>query len=164
MKAATTRSENYDDVPLSALLRAALTTYAGAIDRAQAAIGCDDLPRTGNFIISAMNWSDASLEAVIRWMGVSKQAVGQAVDTLVVRGYLKRSHDTKDRRRVNLCLTERGRAAGAAARAAIERVDQELRKRVGSPRVAEARATLAGLIELGRHHRLAHPTPEGDSW
>jgi DNA-binding MarR family transcriptional regulator len=141
--------EKYDDVPLSALLQAARRTYEGAVERAESGSGCDDLPSAGTFIITAMLWSDSSLDSVIRWMGVSKQAVSQAVDLLVVRGYLERSHDTADRRRVNLTLTPRGREAAAAARVAIERVDRRLRERTGARAVAVTRTTLATLIELG---------------
>lgn len=140
-------------MPLSALLQAARTSYSHAIEAAQVRIGCDDLPATGSYIISAMHWSGASLEAVIRWMGVTKQAVSQAVDTLVVRGYLERSHDPSDRRRVNLSLTERGKEAAKAARLAIERIDRELQHRVGARRVADARATLVTLLEMDRKRR-----------
>ena len=141
---------NYDDVPLSALIRSALDTYVNATDLALSRAGFDDLPRAGSFIVSAMNWSNSSLEAVIRWMGVSKQAVSQAVDSLVVRGFLERVPDARDRRKVNLVLTERGRAAGVTVRSAVEEVDRRLRARVGPRRVAYARATLATLIGLRR--------------
>ena len=90
MSAAGTKLDDYDDVPLSALLQAARTTYARAVDAAHARIGCDDLPSTGAYILGAMHWSGASLESVIRWMGVTKQAVSQADDTLVLRGYMER--------------------------------------------------------------------------
>jgi len=148
-----TATENYDDVPLSALLQTARSTYSHAVRAAQSQIGCDDLPATGVYIISAMHWSGASLESVVRWMGVTKQAVSQAVDTLVVRGYLERSHDSSDRRRVNLTLTERGRDAGKAARSAIERIDRELQARVGARTLAHARATLVTLLEMDRTSR-----------
>jgi DNA-binding MarR family transcriptional regulator len=139
---------DYDDVPLSALLRAARNTYSRAVEVAHSKSGCDDLPANGAYLISAMHWSGASLESVIRWMGVTKQAVGQTVDTLVLRGYLERSQEPLDRRRVNLTLTERGREAGRVARSAIEQVDRKLRDRVGARKVADARATLTALIEL----------------
>lgn len=148
-------SESYDDVPLSALLHAARRTYSDAVDRAQSKAGLVDLPSTGSFIVSAMHWSDASLEAVIQWMGVTKQAVSQAVDALVVRGYLERAPDPRDRRRVRLRLTARGRAAGRAARSAVEEVDRALGERVGGRRIAGARATLAALIDLGRRARTS---------
>ena len=153
MAARRANIENYDDVPLSALLQAARRTYANAARKAQSRAGCTDLPATGEFIINTMHWSDASLEAVVRWMGVTKQAVSQAVDTLVLRGYLERSHDPTDRRRVRLTLTDRGRTAGRAARSAIERVDRELRARVGKRGIADTRATLVTLLEMDRTDR-----------
>jgi DNA-binding MarR family transcriptional regulator len=145
--------DQYDDVPLSALLRAARGTYTHAVQAAHSQIGCDDLPVTGGYIVSAMQWSGASLDSVVRWMGVSKQAASQAVDTLVVRGYLERSTDPSDRRRVNLRLTERGKAAGLAARSAITRVDRQLRSRVGGRNLALTRSTLVALLELDRKGR-----------
>ena len=148
MSPRTPTVDTFEDVPLSALLRAAQRTYAGAVGRAQTELGFDDLPPTGDYIISAMNWSGASLEAVIAWMGVSKQAVSQAVETLVVRGYLLRTPDRNDRRRVNLSLTPRGRQAAVAARAAILGVDKELRARLGSAPVRQTRAALSELIRM----------------
>src|SRR5579871_888430 len=78
MSSSAAPSEDFDDVPLSALLRSAQDTYTAAADRALSRAGYGDLPRAGSFIVSAMNWSNASLEAVIRWMGVSKQAVSRS--------------------------------------------------------------------------------------
>ena len=150
MRRSSPETESYDDVPLSALIRSAQTAYVAAIERAQAAIGCDDLPSSGSYILSAMNWADASLESVLRWMGVSKQAVSQSVDLLVVRGYLKREEDPHDRRRVTLVLTPRGRAAARAAKSGNESVDRELRARVGATSVAHARAAMVALMTIGR--------------
>lgn len=148
MSARTPDEDAFEDVPISALLRAAQRTYADAVERAHAKLGFDDLPATGDYIINAMNWSGASLEAVTAWMGVSKQAVSQTVDTLVVRGYLQRTPDRRDRRRVNLALTPRGRKAGTAARTAILRVDEELGSRLGLGTVAKTREALAELIRM----------------
>ena len=92
----------------------------------------------------------SSLSEIIEGLGVSKLAAGQLVDTLVVRGYLDRAPDPADRRRLTVTLTERGELAAAAARAGVERVDQELTARVGADHVVHTRATLAALINLGR--------------
>ncbi|SRR5579871_5418214 len=153
MSSSAAPSEDFDDVPLSALLRSAQDTYTAAADRALSRAGYGDLPRAGSFIVSAMNWSNASLEAVIRWMGVSKQAVSQSVDLLVVRGYLDRVQDPRDRRRVRLVLTQRGRGAGAAVRSAIERVDRDLRSRTGAQGISRTRETLVALVLMGRGPR-----------
>ncbi|MCI4317217.1 MAG: MarR family transcriptional regulator [Thermoplasmata archaeon] len=150
MTARTPGQDSFEDVPLSALLRAAQRTYVEAVERVHADRGFDDLPPTGDYIIGAMNWSGASLEAVIAWMGVSKQAVSQAVDTLVARGYLQRTRDRADRRRVKLTLTPRGRWAGAAARAAVLGVDKVLDSRLGSGTILQTRAALSELIRMRR--------------
>jgi DNA-binding MarR family transcriptional regulator len=151
----STVPDRYADVPLSGLLPRARATYEDAVRRALRDAGCDDLPPAGTSLITTMHWADASLEAVVRWRGVTKQAVGQTVETLVVRGYLERERDLADRRRVNLTLSERGEAAGRAARRAIDEVDRELGRRVGPRRVAGARATMIALLEMGRAPRVA---------
>jgi DNA-binding MarR family transcriptional regulator len=139
----------YDDVATPALLRAARRTYAVAVRSALAAAGCDDMPRNGSFVVGAIVRTGAPLGEIIAWLGVSKQAAGQLVDTLVTRGYLERSVDPDDRRRLTIGLTDRGQAAAAVVRAAVDGVDAELVARVGAGEVARARATLGALTELG---------------
>jgi DNA-binding MarR family transcriptional regulator len=153
MKAPRGIRDRYDDVPLSALLYATRGTYTHAVRRAQVQIGCEDVPASGEFILNAMEWSGASLEAVVRFMGVTKQAVSQSVEMLVDRGYLERGRDPSDRRRVTLSLTERGHAAGKAGGAAIQQIDRELRARVGPEGIAHTRATLVALVEIKRKGR-----------
>lgn len=133
---------------LPALLRRARTTYGDAIGRALAAAGCADLPRNGSFVIGGIARNGSPLGAIIDDLGVSKQAAGQLVETLVRRGYVDRSPDPKDRRRLTVTLTERGRRAAAASRSAVERVDALLTARVGAGSVAHTRVTLGALIEL----------------
>ena len=100
-------------------------------------------------MIGATARGGTALGGIIRHLGVSKQAGGQLVDTLVVRGYLERSPDGADRRRMTVALTDRGRLAAEAVRRAVEGVDAELTARVGIEAVARTRATLGALIELG---------------
>jgi len=137
----------FDDVAFPALLRAARTTYGSAIRTAASREGFDDLPRNGSYVIGAIVRSGAPLSRVIKDLGVSKQAAGQLVDTLVARGYLDRSVDSQDRRRLTISLTERGQAAAMVIRRAVERLDADLVGHVGPEFVAHTRATLASLIE-----------------
>ncbi len=145
----------HDGVSFPALLRAARTTYALAIREALIGAGHDDVPRNGIYVIGAIARTAAPLSQIIKELGVSKQAAGQLVDLLVLRGYLDRSVDAEDRRRLTVTLTERGRAAAAVSRSAVELLDAELAKRVGLEYVAHTRATLAALIESqdSRTHR-----------
>jgi DNA-binding MarR family transcriptional regulator len=145
----------FAEVAFPALLRAARTAYGSAIRAALAEVGCDDVPRNGSYVIGAIARTGAPLSMIIKELGVSKQAAGQLVDTLVTRGYLDRSADPEDRRRLTITLTERGHAAAAVIRSAVERVDAGVVSRVGPEYVAHARATLAALIE-GSHEGEEH--------
>src|ERR1019366_1399629 len=93
--------------------------------------------------------------------GYRSKAAGQLVDVLVVRGYLDRFPDPGDRRRITVTLTERGAAAAAAARTAIEQVDADLAGRVGAQYVAHARTVLGALMTAAQEH-AAHDHRDHD--
>jgi DNA-binding MarR family transcriptional regulator len=131
------------------LLRAARDTYRHEIRRRLADSGYDDLPRNGSFVLGAIARTGAPLADIVSRLGVSKQAAGQLVDTLVTRGYLRRETDPTDRRRLTVSLTDRGRDAGRVTRSAIETVDAAVIERVGSETATATRATLAAIAELG---------------
>ncbi len=147
----------YEEVGIPTLLRGARRTYGSAIRTALGDAGCDDLPGNGAFVIGATARGGSALGEIIRHLGVSKQAGGQLVDTLVVRGYLERSSDPDDRRRMTVALTGRGRRAAEAVRRAVGSVDAELTARVGSEAVARTRATLGVLIGLGNDPPTSAP-------
>jgi DNA-binding MarR family transcriptional regulator len=140
----------YDDVAMPALLRAARTTYGSAIRSALEEVGCPDVPRNGIFVIGAIARTGSPLGEIIAALGVSKQAAGQLVDTLVLRGYLDRAPDPDDRRRMTVSLTDRGRLAAQASRLAIDDVDAEVIERVGADTIAATRAGLVAMIGIGR--------------
>jgi DNA-binding MarR family transcriptional regulator len=139
-------------------MRFARAAYVSAIRAAQEAAGCDDMPRNGTYVIGAIARGYAPLSDVIQELGMSKQAAGQLVDTLVLRGYLDRATDPADRRRLTLTLTERGRAAAQATGAAIAGVDAELAERIGAEAIARTRETLAALASIDAPGRAR---PEG---
>jgi DNA-binding MarR family transcriptional regulator len=140
-----------DEIPMPALLRHARTTYGAAMRRALAEAGYDDIPRNGLYVIGglALGAGDVPLGQVIKELRISKQAAGQLVDTLVARGYLKRTVDEEDRRRLTVTLTERGQAAASVQMAARGKVDAELIASVGEDDVDRTRRTLAALIDMG---------------
>jgi DNA-binding MarR family transcriptional regulator len=137
-------------MPFPALLRAAWTAYALAIRTALADAGYDDVPRHGSYVIGGIAGTEAPLSAIIQRLGVSKQAAGHLVDTLVTRGYLDRSVDPQDRRRLTITLTERGRDAAGVIRSTVDSVDAELVGRVGADLVGHTRATLTSLVDGDR--------------
>ena len=137
---------------MPALLRAARSTYGAAMRRALAEEGYGDIPKNGMYVIGglALGEGDVPLSRLIQELGVSKQAAGQLVDTLVLRGYLERAVHADDRRKLTVTLTPRGQAAAAVQAAARMQVDAQLLTRVGADDVARTRRTLAALRDMGR--------------
>lgn len=145
-----TQQPNPPAVPLPALLRHARAAYGVAMRKALEAAGYDDIPKNGLYVIGGLAFGagDVPLASLIRDLRVSKQAAGQLVDTLVTRGYLARTVDEQDRRRLMVTLTDRGRAAAAAQAEARERVDAELLAKVGPKCVEHTRTALAALTAM----------------
>ena len=140
-----------DEVPMPALLRHARATYGVAMREALESEGYDDIPRQGLYLIGGLllGGHEIPLGRLIRDLRLSKQAAGQLVDTLVMRGYLERAVDEGDRRKLVVTLSERGRAAATAQAAARRRIDAELLAKVGAVSIEQTRRTLAALIDLG---------------
>lgn len=137
-------------IPLPALLRHARTTYGSAMRGALGEAGYGDIPKNGLYVIGglALGAGDVPLAALIRDLRISKQAAGQLVDALVTRGYLTRTVDEQDRRRLIVTLTARGRAAAQTQLAARERVDSALLAKVGPECVEQTRVALVALAEM----------------
>jgi DNA-binding MarR family transcriptional regulator len=151
-----TRSKvSIDDIALPALLRHARTTYGTAMRRALVDAGYDDVPKNGLYLIGGLVLDEGSvpLGLLIRDLQISKQAAGQLVDMLVTRGYLTRTVDEVDRRKLTVTLSERGRAAAAVQAKAREKIDTDLVASMGKDNVARTRRTLAALIEMGHGKR-----------
>src|ERR1700761_8921001 len=142
----------YEQIPIPELLRHARYTYGGAMREALAQGGYDDIPRNGLYVLGGLvlGAGGVPLGQLVRELRISKQAAGQLVDALVIRGYLERAVDEDDRRKLTITLTARGRAAAAAQAAARKKIDAELVARVGQADVDRARRTLAALIDIGR--------------
>jgi DNA-binding MarR family transcriptional regulator len=137
-----------DDEETLVLLVRARGGYGNTIGARLAAAGFDDLPRNGPFVLGGIARDGGSAVDVIRSLGVTRQAASQLIDTLALRGYLSREINSDDRRRMNIVLTERGRAAAAAIRAGIEEVDAELARMLSPAELAGLRAGLAALGEI----------------
>ena len=137
-----------DEVVIPALLRAARGSYGRAIAQRLEAAGIDDLPRHGPWVLGGMANRGGSAADMIDGLGVSKQRASQLIDTLVLRGYLTRDINPEDRRRTDLRLTERGRAAAEEVGAAIETVDGELSSMITAGELAGLRTGLAALAQI----------------
>ena len=140
-------------VVLPVLLRPGRGVYGLFIRDALTEAGFNDMPANGGYVLGLLEPNGLPLSDVIANMGVSKQTASQLVDTLVIRGYIERSVDPDDLRRVILTLTERGRAASDVVFHAIEEVDARLVAVVGPERMAHTKETLAALIDLWQPSR-----------
>jgi len=142
----------YETIALPAMLRHARTTYGVTMRKALDEAGYDDIPGNGLYLIGglALGAEDVPLGQLIKELRISKQAAGQLVDALVTRGYLERSVDKVDRRKLTVTLTERGKAAAEVQTVARQRVDAELLASVGEQDVNRTRRTLAVLIDIGQ--------------
>jgi len=138
-----------ESMGLPGLLRAARAAYRHAVSDAFAEAGFDDIPRNGALVLARTYDNSAQLATLTRELAISKQAVSQLIDTMVMRGYLERVADTEDRRRMVLSLTARGEAAAGVAYQAVTAVDEELASRLPPDGVAALRAGLAVLAEIG---------------
>jgi DNA-binding MarR family transcriptional regulator len=137
-----------DDIVIPAFLRVARRAYGHAIGQRIAEAGFDDMPRNGPFVLGGMANRGGTAAGLIRELGVTKQAASQLIDTLVLRGYLEREVNPDDRRRLNIVLTDRGRAAAAAVRAGVEQVDGELAQRLSPEQLQGFRAGLVALCDI----------------
>src|ERR1700729_1613266 len=138
----------YEGVPLPQLMRDARDVYRHAVARALAAVGCDDVPRNGPFVLADLDQaaSDPKFSSqadVVASLGLSKQSASQLIDTLVLREYLERRNDPVDRRRMEVRLTDRGRTAAIALRTAIDGVEAELGRLISADELHGLRAGLA---------------------
>lgn len=152
-----------DDVPITALLRAARGAYSHAVRHHLHAGDFDDLPRNGPYVLGGMANHGGTAGQLVRQLGVSKQAASQLIDTLVLRGYLERHPDAEDRRRLTIRLTERGQAAAAATRAGVLEVEGQLATLVTPAELAGLRAGLVALCDIRDRYEHDHQAGSGVS-
>jgi uncharacterized protein len=138
----------YADLVLPVLLARARLSHTREIRRRLSAAGFDDMPRAGVRVIGRLARGATTVGEVAAY-DTSKQAASRLVDSLVMRGYVERTADPDDRRRMNVVLTERGRAAAAEVLAAIDDVDRRFLDAVGPGEARRMRRALAALCALG---------------
>ncbi len=130
------------------LMRAARGAYAQSIRAQLNAIGVDDLPRNGALLLAGIDSAGGPRQDLPADLGVTKQAVSQAIDVLVNRGYLNRSPDPADRRRIVVELTERGQQVVNAVLRGVAAVDVQLAERVPADQIDAMRSALFALAEI----------------
>jgi DNA-binding MarR family transcriptional regulator len=131
-------------IPMPMLLFHARATYIAAMRTALIGAGYDDIPRKGVHVIGVLAHHDqpSPLARLIDELRLSKQAAGQLADALVNGGYIERNVDPGDRRKLNIALTDRGRAAARTLVDAHQSVDAKLLALAGPANLECTRQTL----------------------
>lgn len=140
-----TVTDQRNSTDLAWQLRRALAAHRTAIRSALARAGCEDLPPRALWAIDALRSGDRSAAELARVLDVSKQAMSPLVELLVSLGYVERTADGLDRRRIALRLTSRGRSAATAIARACERLESRAETRVGTRNLEIARETIAAI-------------------
>lgn len=153
----------YEDVPVPQLMREAREVYRDALQRALDDAGCDDIPRNGLLVLAGLDPRPPEpafrpQAEVVASLGLSKQAASQLIDALVLRGYLARRNDPTDRRRMEVCLTARGRSAAVAIRTATDAIDASVARLLTPDELHGFRAAL-GAYRAIREPEVKSPAP-----
>jgi DNA-binding MarR family transcriptional regulator len=156
-----THQTGYERMGIPGLLRGARRAYGTVVRQAFADAGFDDMPRNGAYVLARVYDDGSAFAGLTRELGISKQAVSQLIDTMVMRGYLERTPDTEDRRRMLLTLTPRGEAAATVSWQAATEADDELARRLTPAGVAALRTGLMALCEMADEPEAAAAGHDG---
>ncbi|OHV34750.1 MULTISPECIES: MarR family winged helix-turn-helix transcriptional regulator [Pseudofrankia] len=129
-------------------LSSAHQVWRARTEVALAAAGHDDLRLADLQLLRLVEGGVASVGELATLFSVTKQAVSRAVDTLAAAGYLDRSIDVADRRRVLLALTPRAENAIAQVLRARAADLDRLRATLGPDGVTALCDGLAAVVAL----------------
>ena len=132
------------------LLRTAYNAISAAIYRhvAQAA-GAGLRPAHGNALEMLALQDGLRLTDIAAQAGMAPQSMGEVVDDLVAKGYLRRQEDPADRRAKRIYLTGQGRQAADAGHAATRQAEQQIQAALGPRQYHQLRRNLAAIAHLG---------------
>ena len=104
--------------------------------------GITDVRPTHGCVFRFVRGDGMRLTVLAEMAGMTKQSVGEIVDDLVARGYVKRIPDPEDKRAKLICLTERGDRAQATGLALFAKVEKQWAERYGAERIERLRELL----------------------
>ncbi|MGN6587420.1 MAG: MarR family winged helix-turn-helix transcriptional regulator [Solirubrobacterales bacterium] len=118
-----------------------------------------DIRPTHGCVFRFVRGEGMRLTVLAEMAGMTKQSVGEIVDDLVARGYVKRIPDPEDKRAKLICLTERGERAQATGLALFAKVEEQWKERYGERRITQLRKLLEEIAANeapGAAPELAH--------
>ena len=108
--------------------------------------GFDDLGPSFGYVFRVLDQDAPSLAELAMRLGITPQGALKIVAEMIDKGYVQRTDDRTDGRVKRLTLSARGKRALAEARRFHGMFERELGKRLGTSRVATARAVLEAII------------------
>src|SRR5215472_11748485 len=131
------------------LLRTAYNALSAAIYRHVApAAGPGLRPAHGNALEMLALQDGLRLTDIAAQAGLTTPSMGELVDDLVAKGYLRRQEDPADRRAKRIYLTSTGRQAADAGHVATRTAEQQLQAALGPRQYQQLRRNLAAIAHL----------------
>jgi DNA-binding MarR family transcriptional regulator len=132
------------------LLRTAYNAMSTAIYRhVEQAAGAGLRPAHGNALEMLAVQDGLRLTDIAAQADMTTQSMGELVDDLVAKGYLRRQEDPADRRAKRIYLTSKGRQAADAGEVANRTAEQQLQAALGPRQYQQLRRNLAAIAHLG---------------
>jgi len=135
--------------PTTTLLRTAYNALSAAIYRAVAqAAGTGLRPAHGNALEMLALQDGLRLTDIAVQAGMTTQSMGELVDDLVSKGYLRRQEDPADRRAKRIYLTDKGRKTADAGEVATRQAEEQIQAALGPRQYQQLRRNLAAIAHL----------------
>jgi DNA-binding MarR family transcriptional regulator len=133
--------------PTPILLRLVYFLLSERIFQGVVVSGYTDLrPAHGNAMESLSLEDGLRLTDLAKRAGMTAQAMGELVDDLENKGYLKRREDPGDRRAKRIYLTPRGKRNAEAGRAATQALEADLERLLGASQYRQLRESLVHIL------------------
>jgi DNA-binding MarR family transcriptional regulator len=131
------------------LLRTAYNVLSGAIYRAVTQAGAPGLrPAHGNAMEMLAIEDGLRLTDIADRAGMAPQSMGELIDDLVVKGYLRRQEDPADRRAKRIYLTAKGHGTVLASQQAVHQAEEQVQALLGARRYQQLRRDLVRIAQL----------------
>ena len=128
------------------LLALAYSAFVMELRESLARAGYDDLHASFGYVARNLVDEPLTVTGLAERLGVTAPGALKIVRQMEERGYLESAPDADDARAKRLCLTPRGRAALAAARAFHHRFERDLGVRFGRGKAATLRRVLEEIV------------------
>ena len=128
------------------LLRSARMEVTATLDRIHDD-GFADLSTVDTNLMANLDTSGASITALAKRAGITRQAASQQVASLEARGYLQRQPDPDDARAVLVVQSPRGLALLETAFDAVECLEAAYAAKLGERRMRQLKQLLTDLVD-----------------